>query len=264
MAQIKLRKRYPSLFGQVVDPLRPIIGLQDRLEGDMEMEPHRHPRGQLAYASEGIIRVYTDTGSWVVPPTQAVWIPGNITHLTRAEVSAEIRHLFVDAAYLEQLPDQCSVVEVSSLLRELILRVADFGDHYAPDGPASRLCAVILDELHALKPSLLYLPGAEDRRLQRVMKAMIANPNAEQGLDHWSQQVGASERTLSRLFLKETGMNFQQWRKQLLLQEAVDRLGQGDAVTDIALELGYRSPSAFIAMFRKALGKPPGQYFRDE
>lgn len=259
----KTEKRFPSDLGRRIDPARPIIGLQGRLAANVDMDPHQHPRGQLAYAAEGIIRVYTDKGIWVVPPTQAVWVPGNIVHRTTADVEAELRHLFVDPEYLPSLSSQCSVVEVSPLLRELILRVADFGDDYLPDSPASRICSVILDELKNLKPSLLHLPGAKDRRLQRVMAAMIDMPESEMGLKGWAEKVGASERTLSRLFVRETGMNFQQWRKQLLLQEAVNRLGRGDAVVDIALELGYRSPSAFVAMFRKALGKPPGRYFKE-
>ena len=262
--KLSTQKRHPSDIGQRIDPSRPIIGLHGRLAANVDMDPHKHPRGQLAYACEGIIRVYTDAGSWVVPPSQAVWIPGNTTHRTLAEVSAELRHLFVDPAYLDSFPSQCSVVEVSPLLRELIMRVADFGREYEFESPASRICGVILDELQALKPSLLYLPGASDRRLQRVMKAMIESPSSDTNLNYWAQQVGASERTISRLFSKETGMTFQQWRKQLLLQEAVDRLGRGEAVVDVALELGYRSPSAFVAMFRKSLGKPPGQYFTEK
>lgn len=256
-------KRFPSDIGQHIDPSRPIIGLRGQLDVNVDMDPHKHPRGQLAYACKGIIRVYTHEGSWVVPPNQAVWIPGNVYHRTVAEVSAELRHLFVDPAFLHRLSDQCSVVEVSPLLQELILRVADFGTDYEPESSASRVCAVILDELQALQPSLLYLPAATDRRLQRIMEAMINKPNTEEGLKYWAEKVGASERTISRLFIKETGMTFQQWRKRLLLQEAVERIDKGQAVIDVALELGYRSPSAFVAMFRKTLGKPPGQYFSE-
>lgn len=254
--------RERSTLGQLLDPLHPVIGLHDRMWAGLELSAHAHPRGQLAYASEGILKIFTPQGSWVVPPNQAVWIPGEMEHAVNAQVTAEIRHLFIDPSKLGSLPKQCSVVEVSPLLRELILRVADFGINYEEGTPASRICAVILDELQALKPSLLHLPGANDRRLQRVMQAMMDAPNAEQGLAYWSTQVGASERTISRLFSRETGMSFQQWKKQLLLQEAVDRLAKGDSVLDVALELGYRSPSAFVSMFRKALGKTPGQYFK--
>lgn len=260
-ASKKTRQR--SSMGSRIDPDRPVLGIKDLISAEMDVGGHHHPRGQLAYASEGILKVYTDAGSWVIPPTQAVWIPGEMEHAVNAEVDAELRHIFIDPCYLDKLPKECSVVEVSALLRELILQVADFGTDYDINGPASRICAVILDQLHALKPSLLHLPGAKDRRLQRVMKVMIEAPSAEIGLEHLADVVGASERTLSRLFSKETGMSFQRWRKQLLLQEAVFRLGRGQSVLDISLELGYRSPSAFIAMFRKALGKPPGQYFKE-
>ncbi len=256
------RKRFRSRLGLRLDPSLPILGLHDLILTDFEFDFHHHPRGQLAYASSGVIKVYTDSGSWIVPPSQAVWIPGDLRHSVNPEVTSEIRHLFVDPSCLHRLPDQCSVVEVSPLLRELILRLADFGDNYAPDSPASRLCAVILDELQALEPSRLHLPLSGDRRLQRVMQGMIEHPGADSGLTDWAARVGASERTLRRLFVRETGMTFQQWRRQLLLHEAVDRLGRGESVMNVALELGYRSPSAFVAMFRKTLGKPPGQYFR--
>ncbi|MGH1463569.1 MAG: AraC family transcriptional regulator [Neptuniibacter sp.] len=262
-SSISPRKHHRSALGLKVDPALPILGLHDLILADLEFDFHTHPRGQLAYASSGIIKVYTDGGCWVVPPSQAVWIPGELNHSIIPEVRAEIRHLFIDPSCLERFPKQCSVVEMSPLLRELIMRVADFGEYYSPDSVASRISAVILDELQALKPSLLHLPVANDRRLQRVMREMINKPESETGLAHWAQLVGASERTLSRLFVKETGMTFQQWRKQLLLHEAVDRLGRGETVISVALELGYSSPSAFVAMFRKTLGKTPGQYFKE-
>ncbi|GGK55754.1 AraC family transcriptional regulator [Amphritea balenae] len=260
---VSIRKRYRSKLGYRIDPSLPILGLHNLILSELELDFHHHPRGQLAYASSGVIKVFTDAGSWVVPPSQAVWIPAGIYHSVSPEISSEIRHLFIDPAYLHRFPTECSVVEVSPLLRELILKVADFGEDYADNSPASRICSVILDELQALKPSLLHLPGAADRRLLRIMQGMIERPETKTSLSYWSQLVGASERTLSRLFIKETGMTFQQWRKQLLLHEAINRLGKGESVINVALDLGYHSPSAFVSMFKKTLGKPPKQYFRD-
>ncbi len=268
------KRRRPDI-GLCIDASRPILGVCIDIEADkVMMDYHSHPRGQLAYASQGVLKVYTDEGIWVVPPTQAVWIPGNLRHSVNAQTAAELRHLFVDPSYLHQFPDKCSVLDVSFLLQALILRVADFGRDYAIDGPAARLCAVVLDELQALEPSRLYLPWAKDRRVQRVMDGMINDMKSGkyffesdtqiQHLEKWANEVGASKRTLSRLFLKETGMTFKQWRQQLILQEAVSLLGLGKSVTDCSLMLGYRSPSAFVAMFKKVLGKPPAQYFKEE
>ncbi|MBY4677113.1 AraC family transcriptional regulator [Marinobacterium arenosum] len=263
MIDEKVTTRPPSGGGDLVDPLRPVIGLERAMQSGLEVIPHSHPRGQLAYASEGVLRVTTDQGTWVVPPSQAVWIPGGIRHQVTAETDCTVRHLHIDPTAAARLPGQCSVLEVSSLLRELILRVSRFGRLYPADGPEQRLVAVFLDELGALQPSLLYLPLAQDRRVRRVMDGLMRQPDSEKGLDEWATEVGASGRTLARLFQRETGMKFSEWRKQLRLQEAVNRLARGEPVTEVALALGYRSPSAFVAMFRKTLGSPPGQYCRD-
>jgi AraC-like DNA-binding protein len=121
---------------------------------------------------------------------------------------------------------------------------------------------VILDKLHDLEPAPLSLPLASDKRVRRVGDALLENPADERSLEDWALQVGASARTLARLFVNETGLTFAEWRRQVRLLEAIDRLGKGQAVTRVALDLGYESPSAFIAMFRRTLGAPPGKYFK--
>lgn len=254
----------PTGAGFIDDTGRPIIGINAVMEGHTEVQSHAHPRAQLAYAAQGILRVSTEDGLWVVPSTQAVWIPGGVTHSVATRGGAQVMHLFVDSRCFAALPDQCSVLEVSVLLRELIVRALSYGMEYLPDSPAARLMAVIGDELQALRPSPLHLPLARDRRLLRIMGVLSDDPADGRGLDHWAERVGASERTLERLFRRETGMSFSQWRQRLRLQEAVKQLDAGAGVIEVAMALGYRSPSAFVAMFRKALGKPPRQYCRDE
>ena len=148
------------------------------------------------------------------------------------------------------------------MLRELIQKAVEIGEHYPPEGPERRVMDVILDELRLIEPSPLHLPMAKDIRVKRVMDALIAEPGDERSLERWASVAAASYRTLARLFIKETGMTFGEWRKQLRLLEAIDRLGKGYSVTQVSIELGYQSLSGFIEMFRKALGKPPGQFFR--
>lgn len=254
----------PSGIGCVDDPLRPVLGMRGIMPLQQEVLPHTHPRAQLAYARAGVLRVNTPDGTWVIPPTQAVWVPGGMEHQVSAVSEAEVHHLFVDAGQFSALPEQCSVLEVSPFLRELIIRAVRYGLEYPPKSPAARLMAVIGDELQALEPSPLYLPSAEDRRVLRVMQLLRQQPAEARGLEALADEVGASGRTLGRLFLRETGMSFGQWRQQMRLQEAVKMLGDGLGVTEVSLSLGYRSPSAFVAMFRKALGKPPKQYCLDE
>ena len=231
-------------------------------EGPHRVAAHRHPRAQLLLAVRGVLRVVSASGTWVVPASQAVWVPPEVEHEVIAADSVSIRSLFVDPRVARDLPQECRVVDVAPLLRELILQAVALGNDYPLKGPQRRLMDVLLDQLHELPLAPLHLPMARDKRLLSIMEALLADPADARGLEVWAERAGASARTLARLFLRDTGMTFGEWRKQLRLLEAVDRLGQGQAVTQVALELGYQSASAFIAMFRRALGCSPGRYLR--
>lgn len=253
----------PTRTGYRIDDRLPVIAMALEIQGAHRVAAHRHPRAQLIYAIRGVMRVVSRGGTWVVPPSQAVWVPSDIEHEVIATGSLSIRSLFVDPSATAGLPQSCCVVGVPPLLRELILKAVERGEAYPSTGAVRRLMDVILDQLHELQPAPLHLPLAQDKRVRHVMDALVADPADDRGLEHWAGVSGAAGRTLARLFVKETGMTFGDWRKQLRLLEAIDRLGQGQPVTRVALELGYQSPSAFIAMFRRALGTPPGRYFRD-
>ena len=223
---------------------------------------HSHPRAQLIYGIEGVLTVHTAAGRWVLPPERAVWVPAGIKH--RADIAGRLRmrSLFVTAEAARDMPGACCVVTVSPLLRSLILEAVEVPKLYDPDGPDGRLMAVILDQLHKLEPTPLYLPLPADPRLKRVTEALTRNLGRRAGLDAWAKKAGASARTLARLFVKETGLTFGAWRQQARLLKTLEWLAAGKPVTAIALDLGYESPSAFIAMFRRALGQPPGRYLK--
>jgi AraC-like DNA-binding protein len=172
-----------------------------------------------------------------------------------------MRSLFVATGAKAGLPAECCVVTVSPLLRELILRAVEIPRLYDLDGPDGRLMAVILDQLQRLPVTPLHLPMATDSRLRRITSALLEEPGINRTLTDWSRDAGASARTLARLFVKQTGMTFGAWRQQVRLLKALEMLAAGHGVTVVALELGYQSPSAFVAMFRRALGVSPGRYF---
>jgi AraC-like DNA-binding protein len=150
------------------------------------------------------------------------------------------------------------VVNIAPLLRELILASVE-----AP-GPERRrqlITALILDEIRAATVAPLHLPEPSDPRLIRITSALTEQPGDARTLGAWARDAGASTRTLSRLFVGQTGMTFRQWQRQARLLAALVRLAEGESVTSIAFELGYDSPSAFISAFRRALGKTPRRYF---
>jgi len=154
------------------------------------------------------------------------------------------------------------VVQVSPLLRESLLRAIAFAQPYAEAGPEARLVAVIADEIRAAPTAPLHLPLPRDVRARRVADALRANPGDPRTLAEWARVAGASARTLERLFERETSLAFGGWRQQARLLRGLEQLASGEAVTSVALDLGYETPSAFIAMFRRALGTSPGRYFR--
>jgi len=240
---------------------RPVVAFANDYPAGHLITRHRHRRAQLLYAAAGVMRVATALGVWVVPPQRAVWIPGGVEHEIGCAGVVRMRTLYVDPRVVPGLPETCRVVDVPPLLRELLLRAVALPPLYDPDGPDGRLMRVILDQIETLDVAPLHLPVPTHPRLAPILAALLARPDDATDLDAWGRRVGASGRTLARLFLAETGMTFGAWRQQARLLAALTRLAAGDKVTTVALDLGYDSLSAFIAMFRRATGTTPGRYF---
>jgi AraC-like DNA-binding protein len=248
--------------GDLDDPARPVVSVASDHPGPHHFPPHHHLRAQLVFASSGVMTVSTAEGTWVVPPQQAVWVPPGTVHEVRCDGPLAMRTLYLHPDAAEDLPGTCRVVTVPALLRELILWATAVPPDYAPDGPEARLMAVIPDQLRALEEEPLHLPMPSDRRLRAVADALARDPADGRRLEDWASQAGASERTLARLFRRETGMTFGSWRQRLRLLAAIARLADGRPVTEVAFDLGYESPSAFVAMFRREMGEPPARYLR--
>jgi AraC-like DNA-binding protein len=215
----------------------------------------------LIYASAGVMSVHTTEGSWIVPPHRAVWVPAGTA--CRIEVSAGLtmRSLYFKPGMARSLPRTCCVVNVPPLLRELILHTIELGMLNRTIPSHARLIGVLIDQLRVLRAVPLQLPQPADPRAARVAALLAANLASALSLQTIARRTGASPRTIERLFRAETGMTFDKWRERLRLLHALRRLAAFEPVTNVALELGYSSPSAFIAMFRRAFGTTPSRYF---
>jgi AraC-like DNA-binding protein len=220
--------------------------------------PHAHGEHQIVHASRGIMRVITEVSAWVVPPGRALWMPARTVHWINCVTDVSMRTVYLQPDAAPRAPHDCVVWAVSGLMREVILRLVEG----APDDAQQRLLvALLVSEIEAADLVPLSLPMPRDRRLTRVTDALQAAPGNDRSLADWARIAGASPRTLMRLFLKETGLSFREWRRQARLLAALERLAQGEAVTTVALDLGYASPSAFIQAFREVLGVTPARYF---
>jgi AraC-like DNA-binding protein len=239
---------------------RPVAAMAKDFADGHQIPPHRHERAQLIFAVEGVMIVSTAEGRWAVPPQRAVWVPAGVTHEIRMAGAVAMRTIYVRPDAAARLPDRVRVIAVSSLLRELTVRACALPVLYDESGPAGRIMALILDEIAALPTLALDLPMPRDRRLRPICQALHADPGSSRTLEAWAAETGGSSRTLARRFVAETGLTFAAWRQQARLLEAMARLAAGQPVTRIALDLGYDSPSAFTAMFRRALGTTPSRY----
>jgi AraC-like DNA-binding protein len=234
----------------------------DVTENESEVPMHIHSKGQLVLALRGGVTCEVPDGLWMVPPHCGVWVPGGMPHSNRVTANGRICFLYVDAG-AAALPETCCTLSITPLLRELIQRLAELAHVYDAHGPTGRLVAVLLDELMQMKIEQLHLPISSDPKLRLIANALTLDPADRRTAAEWGAQVAMSERTLTRLILRETGMTFGRWRQQLHIIIALQRLSEGALVQRVAEDLGYESVSAFITMFKKALGKPPARYFAD-
>lgn len=238
-------------------PERPVrVSVRD-LEASDLLEAHRHPWAQVTYALSGVMNVRALGSSWIVPPLRAIWIAADVEHEIEVLEKASLRVVFVLAERAPFAGPECRMLAVSNLLRELIVGMADTGP-----GPREALMGeLILDEVAHAATRPIRVPLPRDKRLASLCDALLAEPGSALTLTEWAQQVGASERTLARLFERELGLTYGQWRQQARLAHAVPMIARGMPLALVASELGYASQSAFSAMFKKTFGSSPSAFF---
>lgn len=228
---------------------------------DVVVPVHSHDWAQLAYPLRGTIRIAAAGTSWLTPAFRAVWIPPGIEHEVAMLGPVELRTVYVDRAVAPLPLDACTVIEVSDLMRNLIEALGEIGREATPDPLRRELMThLLLLEMRRAPTLSLGLPLPRDRRLQALCHALMDDPASSLALSDWAIRVGASERTLARLFRDELQMSFGAWRQQLRLSTALDLIGRGRPLGQVAHELGYASQAAFSAMFKRAFGVPPGRF----
>ncbi|NUP32352.1 MAG: helix-turn-helix transcriptional regulator [Streptomycetaceae bacterium] len=241
----------PEIRHEPVAPTR-----AQRLAAGGVIGAHRHDDNQIAYAGRGVLTVTTGDGSWVAAGNRAIWVPAGTVHAHQAHGEVDL-HLVGIPGDLAA-PRTPAVIAVGPLLRELIVAYTrDPADGGAERG---RLLAVLLDQVRASPQQPLHIPTPTVPLLRDVCDLLRADPADGRTLAELGRAVGASDRTLSRLFRSDVGMTFPQWRTQLRLHHALILLADGVAVTSVAHRCGWASASAFIDVFRRTFGHSPGRH----
>lgn len=224
---------------------------------------HTHQRHQLIYALSGVIRLSTESGEWLLPPTRALWVPGGVAHSFLVKKTADTRVLYISPDILLGTEGGlCSVIQVTPLVRELISVCAEMPWEYTQDSKQARLSRVLLDQIETLSQEPVSLPMPTDRRGIRLVEIIRQDPSNREPLSSLAGIVGASTRTIERIFLRETKLPFGVWRQRQRLVTALELLADGQSVTNVALDVGYESASSFVAAFKVAFGTTPARYFK--
>ncbi|WP_433273679.1 AraC family transcriptional regulator [Pseudonocardia xinjiangensis] len=224
-----------------------------------------HERGHLVYAASGVLAVHTERGTSIVPANRVAWTPAGFTHHHRAHGDTDMRIVFLAPSLARLVPDHPAVFLASGLAREVLLALTGPHNH---DGTApgrsrsarSRLLRVLVDELREAPEQPLHLPEPRDDRLQAIARMLQESPADNATLTELGKTVGASSRTLSRLFNNELGMTFYEWRTQLRVHHALVLLAEGHDTIRTASACGWANPSSFIAAFTTIIGTTPGRY----
>lgn len=238
----------------------PVMPLSSEFSPMTQVIKHAHPWSQLAYSSQGILQIETDQGLFVVPPQQALWLPPNMTHQITCQCPTRLRSLHFQDHITAPLGDAIQTLAVGPLLQALILEVCHWGRDYQLSTEKQRVIDVLVDQLVSAPKQDFFIPNITDKRLQPIVSHFNHHPESKRTLNDFANQVGASTRTLHRLFLLNFAMGFNQWKQRIRVLKALTLLDQDLPIKDIAATLGYDSDSSFIAAFKQQMGLPPKQY----
>ncbi|MGB3845562.1 MAG: helix-turn-helix transcriptional regulator [Sphingopyxis sp.] len=250
---------YPDANDHVA---RPLVAIGHDYPDSYELAEHRHRRSQFLYAATGVMAVSTPNGAWVAPPERAVWIPAGTPHSVRMVGAVQTRSVLVEPGECAGRGGECQVVGVSSLLRQLLGAAAEVPPEYEVAGRDGLVMRLLMAEIERAPSIPLAVPFPTHAALARRCHEFLERPSAATTIDEWAGAMAINRRSFTRLFRRETGMSFAEWRQQACLSAALPKLAAGEAITSIAYDLGYDGPGNFSTMFKRILGVAPSRYLK--
>jgi AraC-like DNA-binding protein len=252
-----------SSFGHGAKDRCIVRSFRVELSGGSTIDPHHHAWHQLVYASHGALEVTTPQRTWLVPSRRAVWVPADARHSILVIGRTLVETIYVAAELDENTLPACTAIDVNDLLRALVIEIARRGTLDERDPAHCRLAGVLLDQIRGATQLELQVPMPNDDRALAVARAILDDPTTKEPLATLARRAAASERTIARIFVQETGMTFARWRATARFVRAVRDLAGGKAIGEVAGDVGYDSASAFISAFKRAFGVTPGRYLND-
>jgi quercetin dioxygenase-like cupin family protein len=239
------------------DTARAIVAKRTSYARGHHIKPHWHSRAQFVFAVAGTMQIRTPRRAWIVPPSRALWVPARTVHEIQMCGAVQMHSLYMNEAAGADMPPSCVVLDVTPLLRELVVRAVALPASYDENGEDGLLMQLLLAEIRRLPPCALDLPVPEGADLTRLCDRLLGDLSTRRPCAWDADGMNTSARTLYRRFLRETGITFARWKQQARLLESIRRLAEGMPVTTVAMDLGYESASAFSTMFRRSIGMAP-------
>ena len=240
----------------------PVYFRYAEIAADSHAAPHVHAWGSLDYVARGVMRFEVQGQRFMSPPQYAVWVPPNTVHSAYNAQAIVYRSVYLDTQHCQHLPTRPVTLAISDILKAILRDLARRAINIPQSEADIRLAQVLVDQLRQAPEHQCYLPYARHPGLLLVLEALQHHPGDNRPLGQWADQVHVSERTLARLFVRELGMSFGEWRQRLRFLVAIEALESGRSVQDVGFDTGYSSSSAFIAMFQRQAGCTPEQYRR--
>lgn len=257
------RNEWTTIAVPEIDVLSADVVMRSQNLAPREIFPmHTHGWNQFVYATSGTMIVTVAEAWYVITPEQAIWVPTGVQHTTGALNGAEFRNLYVADVPGLAMPVTCTVFSITPLMRALIVELEAAGLRGEAQTYIDALNALIRAQLQRLPVQDFHLPWPHSPVLHQLCEALYARPADDRSVEAWGRELGLSSRTLLRRFEAEVGLTLREWRHRLRLFLALEWLCAGRTVTDIALDLGYASTSAFSYMFRREMGCPPSAWLR--
>ncbi|WP_420549488.1 AraC family transcriptional regulator [Curvivirga sp.] len=260
---MNLQNQHINESGLLELPQALVAWARDYADGE-EIELHHHSKIQLLYASSGVMRLLTNDQAWIVPQNTAVLIPAYLDHAILMHGNVEMRSLYLNDTAPRTISNGIEVVAVSPLMCELILALCNEPTVIQPESRGDLLSKLLFDELSRMEELSLSIPMPQEFRLQKICSLILEDPSNQDTLELWSEKIGASSRTISRLFEKDIGISFGRWRQLVRFHHAMEGLAKGEAVKVVAAKCGYGSASAFSYAFHKEMGVSPTSLFSDQ
>ncbi len=237
-----------------------VIGIaSDMVMHDSGFHYHK-TKAQLLYAPSGCMTVTTSDRQLVLPPFRMLWIPANEVHRVNFRNIVAYRSVYFDESYSgKYMKSGLKVLHVNTLLKEIIERIC-FWKWSGLNTDQVNLLKVFWDEMKSAPEEKLELTMPQDRRFKKITEDWTQRYSMPPMLKDLAEKTGTVEKTISRIFKKETGLSYQEWRQQWRLQRSIELLVEGNSIGEVSYILDFSSDSAFIEFFKKHTGSTPLQY----